>query len=217
LSADEAEVELRAHLGVDDRHPAARHLKMKVGRVARSWAKNCLAVGLAQGFIEPLEATALHIVQATVEGFIESFEACGGTDRASASFNSTIAARYEGIRDYIVAHYRFNTRSGEYWRANAANQNLSDSLKGLMTAWFRGEDLGAEIAAQDIAGFYPTLSWHCLMAGYGSFPDDTRLKDPEPELPIADMKGIDRFVAGCAQNFPTHASALAALVNSTNN
>ena len=73
LDKDAAETELRAHLGLLDSDVAARHLQMKVGRVERSWVGNCLAVGLSQGFIEPLEATALHIVQATVEGFIERY------------------------------------------------------------------------------------------------------------------------------------------------
>ncbi len=212
MTEDQAEAELRAHLAAGDSDPPARHLKMKVGQVARSWVKNCLGVGLAQGFIEPLEATALHIVQATVEGFFEAFEDESVTDAGARKFNQAIAARYEGIRDYIVAHYRFNTRTdSDYWRANAANQNLSDSLKALMTCWFQGGDLSAEIATRNIARYYPSLSWHCLMAGYGTFPDDAKLNPPERELPIADMAQIERFIGGCAQNFPAHEAAIAAL------
>lgn len=208
-SKDAAETELRAHLGLLESDAAVRHLGMKVGRVERSWAGNCLAVGLAQGFIEPLEATALHIVQATVEGFIDDFERGGFTPRHRDAFNARIGARYDGIRDYIVAHYRMNQRTGsEYWRANAANTHLSDSLKRLMTAWFTAGDLSAEIAGQDIAHYYAPLSWHCLFAGYGTYPADAKLRAPEPGLAVADMGRIDRFVAGCAANFPAHAAAL---------
>ena len=208
-SADEAETELRAHLGMLDSDTPARHLKMNVGQVQRSWVKNCLAIGLAQGFIEPLEATALHIVQATVEGFMDAFESGDFTDREAAAFNSEIAARYEGIRDYIVAHYRVNGRSDtDYWRANAANQHLSDSLKEIMSCWFTGGDLKAEIAKQDIAKYYPALSWHCLLGGYGTYPDDAKIKPAEDGLALADMAKIDAFVAGCAQNFPSHDDAL---------
>ncbi len=57
-SADEAEHELREHLGVLGADIPVRHLKMKIGRVEQHWANNCLAVGLSQGFIEQLEATA---------------------------------------------------------------------------------------------------------------------------------------------------------------
>src|SRR5436190_1095597 len=64
-TADDAEHELREGLGVLDSETPARHLKMKIGRVTKHWNKNCLAVGLAQGFIEPLEATALLFIQRT--------------------------------------------------------------------------------------------------------------------------------------------------------
>jgi tryptophan 6-halogenase len=208
-SADQAETEMRALLGLLDSDVAARHLTIKVGRVERSWVRNCVGVGLAQGFIEPLEATALHIVQATVEGFMDAFEAGGFTNRDADAFNRSIALRYEGIRDYIVAHYRMNGRSDtEYWRANAANQHLSDSLKALMTCWFTGGDLVEEIAEQGIEGYYPALSWHCLFAGYGQYPEPGRLVPPEAGLPVADMARIDEFIAGCALNFPPHDAAL---------
>ena len=70
IAPDAAEAELRAHAGAGT-EVEARHLKMKVGRVERSWVGNCLAVGLAQGFVEPLEATALHVVMATVDRFVD--------------------------------------------------------------------------------------------------------------------------------------------------
>ncbi len=204
-SADQAETELRAHLGTLDDPAQARHLTMKVGRVERSWVKNCLAVGLSQGFIEPLEATALHIVQATVEGFIEAFDAGVFTGTHAATFNDQIAARYDGIRDYIVAHYRLNGRTDSaYWRDNATNQNLSDNLKAMMTCWFTGEDIGAEIARLNIGHYYAPLSWHCLFAGYGTFPADAKLRPAEAGLPVANLTEVDDFITRCATNFPSH-------------
>ncbi len=206
LTPEAAEAELRAHIGAGS-EVEARHLTMKVGRVANSWVGNCLAVGLSQGFIEPLEATALHIVQATVEGFLAAHDA--GTDEAKAAFNTALNARYEGIRDYIVCHYRVNRRSdSSYWRDAAAMETLSDNLKAVMTAWFTGADLEAEIGRLSIGGYYPSLSWHCLLAGYGTFPADTKLRPPEAGLPIADMDHIDDFIARCARNFGDHAAAL---------
>jgi tryptophan 6-halogenase len=209
LTADAAETELRAHLGVDDNIPA-RHLSMKVGRVADSWHGNCLAVGLSQGFIEPLEATALHIVQATIEHFIAAHDS--GSDAARVKFNSSIAVRYDGIRDYIIAHYRLSRRSDTpYWRDAAKVEALSDNLKAIMTAWFTGADMEAEIARLGIGGYYPATSWHCLMAGYGQFPADAKMRAPEPGLPVADMAQIDDFIARCTMNFPDHAATVAAL------
>ena len=209
LSDDAAEKELRAHLGLLDADVPARRLRMKVGRLADSWSGNCLAIGLAQGFLEPLEATALHLVIATVEQFVDAYAGTEADrpDRRLA-FNRAIARRYEGIRDYIVAHYRLGSRQDTaYWRDNAANDRLSDGLKQLFTAWFTGRDLVEEIAHQDIADCYAPLSWGCIFAGYGAFPDEHRLRPApvRPPMPAAD------FLARCGANFASHRSALATL------
>ncbi len=204
ISNDAAETELRAHLGMLGSDTTARFLTMKVGRVARTWVRNAVAVGLSQGFIEPLEATALHIVQTTVEAFMAAWE----NDNRDA-FNEDIAARFEGIRDYIVAHYRMNQRGDtDYWRANASNQNLSDSLRALMSCWFTGGDLGAEINEQDIARYYSPLSWHCLLAGYGTFPDPAKIKPPGDDITHFDLAEVDDFIRRCALNFGDHRTAL---------
>jgi tryptophan 6-halogenase len=177
--------------------------------VERSWVGNCLAVGLSQGFIEPLEATALHIVQATVEGFISAMEQGEFTPAERDAFNARIGARYDGIRDYIVCHYRVNRRSDtQYWRDNAGNQNLSDTLRAVMTSWFRGEDLNGTIAELDIGKYYSSLSWHCLLAGYGTFPDDAKITPPGDDIQHVDMTQIDEFMRRCSLNFPDHKSLL---------
>ena len=203
IDDEDAAAELREHLGL----PAdaeVRHLRMRCGRIDRSWAKNCLAVGLAQGFLEPLEATALHIVLATVRAFLEAWEKDG-----SEPFNDKIARRYEGIRDYLVCHYRTaQRRDTEYWRDATRMDRLSESLKGLITAWFTGADLRQEVMRQGIAGYYGPMSWHCMLAGYGNFPDEAMLKPPGPDIPPIDMAQVERFVSGCAMNFPSHRDAL---------
>ena len=206
VEADVAAAELRTHCGLSE-DAEVRHLKMRVGRVERSWVKNCLAVGLAQGFLEPLEATALHIVLVTVGDFVDAWE-----KDSRDSFNASIARRYEGIRDYIVCHYRAALRSdSDYWRNATGHDNLSDSLKGVITAWFTGADMEEEIARQGIADCYAPLSWHCLLAGYGNFPDQAKLKPPGEDIVRIDMAEVDRFVTGCALNFPSHGDAIARL------
>ncbi len=204
ISADAAETELRRHLTMLESPVEARHLKMKVGRVRNSWVKNVLAVGLAQGFIEPLEATALHIVQTTVETFLESW----GPQTIDA-FNHDLNERYDGIRDYIVCHYKLNQRSDTaYWRENAQNQNLSTSLKSILTCWYKGQDLTHEINEQNIASYYASLSWHCLLAGYGTFPEDAKIRPPGSDIQMVDMAEIDSFLHGCSLNFTDHKQLL---------
>jgi glycine/D-amino acid oxidase-like deaminating enzyme len=207
-SADEAEAELRAHLGLTESDAPARHLTMRVGRIERCWDGNCLAVGLAQGFIEPLEATALHIVQATVEGFAHAYESGGFTPAHRDAFNRSIAARFEGVRDYIVCHYRANRRTDTpYWRDNAANDRLSDTLKAMLTAWFTGQDISDAVERLDIGRYYAPISWHCLLAGYGTFPEQAP-RDMGTRA-TAQMARVDDFVRRAALNFEDHKAVLA--------
>jgi hypothetical protein len=208
--ADAAETELRKKLNCLDSDTEARHLKMKVGRVEKYWSHNCLAVGLSQGFIEPLEATALHIVQVTILEFMLNFEAGGFTDKNRDKYNQIINNRFEGVRDYIVAHYRINSRTDTaYWRDNANNQSLSDSLIGLLNAWTGGlkHDIDQEIARQNIGSYFPLDSWRILFSGYGFFPKQP-LKAVNSDPSLFDMAKHRDFIRGCALNYKQQAHQL---------
>ncbi|MFX8051563.1 tryptophan 7-halogenase, partial [Acinetobacter baumannii] len=91
------------------------------------------AIGLAQGFIEPLEATALMLIQLSVEQFIGALEAGNFGPRHREAYNRRVNEMFEGVRDYVVAHYRLNTRDDtDYWRANRAHPQVSDRLASLL-------------------------------------------------------------------------------------
>jgi 2-polyprenyl-6-methoxyphenol hydroxylase-like FAD-dependent oxidoreductase len=208
-SKEDAQAELRAHLGLPPSDEPLRHLSMRVGRVEQPWAGNCLAVGLSQGFIEPLEATALHIVQETVEGFIDAFDKGDFTDAHQAEFNASINRRFEGIRDYIVCHYKVNSRTDTpYWRDCAANDHLSDSLRQVLKAWYGGQDLVAEVHRQQIEPYYAPASWHCLLGGYGEYPQGSELIPPSAKAQRYDLARIDDFLSRCALNFRGHEEVL---------
>ena len=202
ISDDEAERELREALGLLDDPVTARFLRMKVGRVEQSWTKNCLAAGLAQGFIEPLEATALHFVIATALDFIRAFETGGFTAEYRDDFNQAVAERYDGIRDYIVGHYRLNQRSDtDYWRANAANTALSDRFRAMMSGWFSQADMAETLASTYREPTYSLTSWHCLFGGYGTYPDSAKMRPLPMDYAGADMAALETMLSACARNF----------------
>ena len=209
-SADEAERELREGLGLLDSDTPARHLKMKIGRGTKHWNANCLAVGLSQGFIEPLEATALLFIQRTVTTFIEFLEAGDVGDAAHDRCNQRINDHFEGTRDYIVTHYKTNTRRDtEYWRACAANTNLSDSLRQLYGLWMSGKGIAAEVGRQAIGKGYPVFSWYSIMSGMGIFPDLKDLRPPTAGEGRYSVEEIDNLLSRSAQNFRPHREVLA--------
>lgn len=172
---DEAERELREHLGAAAEGATARRLRMRVGRVGQHWRQNCVAIGLSQGFIEPLEATALMLIQLSVEQFIADLQGDGFGRGRQAAYNARVNAMFDGVRDYVVAHYQLNTRrDSDYWRANRAHRNISDRLASLLDVWDRGGDFEAELERHGAALMYLRPSWYCLFAGMGRFPADLR-------------------------------------------
>jgi tryptophan 6-halogenase len=206
---DAAESELRRHLGLLDADVAVRHLRMRVGRVARPWYKNCLAVGLSQGFVEPLEATALMFIQLTATVFLEFLQQGDLSEEAQERFNARMNVHFEGIRDYIVTHYKTNSRTDtEYWRANAANTKLSDNLKKLYAAWMAGKSIVPGVRAQVIGQSYPVVSWYALMAGMGIFPDTKDLRPPTRAEARYNLGEIDDLLDRSMENFPDHRQAL---------
>ena len=211
-SPDEAETELRSHLNILESDVEARHLKMKVGRVQETWAKNCVAVGLSQGFIEPLEATALQFVYSTIEQFSQALEEGNFSGKNRDEFNARMNANFEGVRDYIVLHYKTNSRSdSQYWIDNRENQKISDNLRAMIECWYAIEDTQEALTRLNIGSYYSQRSWTCLLAGVGVFPKQENLVIPDKEnvgMAMKDLEYVDDFIKGCSMNFESHGKLL---------
>lgn len=205
ITPEEAEEELRQYLGLLDEDVSVRHLKMKVGRVEKHWEKNCVAVGLSQGFIEPLEATALALSFETIMRFMKHYENGSYTNEFADAFNREINAKFDGVRDYIVCHYKVNQRQDtDYWRDNAANTNLPENLNKILYLWKNSENFARDMHAYNLVGSYQPKSWACLLAGCGLFPPlDTGKTDARFQSPY-DMDQLADFIRRCGLNFKTH-------------
>ncbi|MGI9222731.1 MAG: tryptophan 7-halogenase, partial [Woeseiaceae bacterium] len=156
----------------------------------------------SQGFIEPLEATALNIVCSTVDDFIATVEERGLSGRGRATFNDRTNDKFERIRDYIVAHYLLNSRQDtDYWRQNSENKNISDTLQRILSCWTEGGDLRQEFKRRDIRSSYAPMSWYCLFAGHGHYPDVRSSSGNQQNLTGVDMSEVDEFVRRCTMNF----------------
>lgn len=205
IDSHQAETELRQHLGLLDSEVEARHLKMKVGRVEKHWHKNCLAVGLSQGFIEPLEATALALSFNTITQFMQCFQEGKGTNLYEDAFNKDINSRFDGVRDYIVCHYKVNQRTDSaYWRDNAANNNISETLKKILTLWHNSQDFAGDMHKHKLTASYQAKSWACLLAGYGTFPKLNQNSSIDYSAHQLEIDGLNDFIRRCGLNFKNH-------------
>jgi len=201
ISRDKAEQEFRDYLGIGGQDVAIKHLNMPVGRIQNHWKKNCLAIGLSQGFIEPLEATALMTTQATIENFINCIHHVSQvTDAVKDRFNFHVNQMIEGIRDYIVSHYCVNSRTDtDYWSACREDTKRSTELEELLGAWDKGSSLIELLMKQGARQNYYPESWYCLLAGNGRFKNAMSVAPVVPVAPV--LPFVPRAPTYAAENF----------------
>jgi tryptophan 6-halogenase len=134
-SPEEAEKEFRAHLGPDSDGLPANHIKMRIGRCRNSWVKNCVAVGLSSGFVEPLESTGIFFIQNNIEELVNHLPAGGYDEETVRSFNRVVGNCIDGVRDFLILHYKTTDRNdNEFWRATK-ELKVSDDLAERIALW----------------------------------------------------------------------------------
>lgn len=214
-SREDAEAELRAHAAAGA-GTEVRHLSMRVGRRESHWVKNCVAVGLSQGFIEPLEATSLALTQQTISRFIHAFKDGNTTQDFVDIFNRAVNKSYDDVRDYISVHFLTNSRTDSpYWVDNRERPGpVSKEVKAVFSCWFDSGDLPGLLKHLKIDGAYSNHSWHYILCGMGVFPDAAGLSPvAEEDRGKVDLERICDFFNRCAINHESHKDALEKLVN----
>ncbi len=176
-SRDEAENEIRAHLGVDRvKDVTAAHIDIRVGKHRRTWVKNCVALGLAGGFIEPLESTGLAISQVGIELLSLMLRDTGDYNVASMeNYNHNMTYIFELIRDFLVCHYALTTREDSaYWKDVKYTSKISDALKEKL-AFARavlpdGEFTQSFDRTSAMLAFRFDAGWPCILLGMNTMP-----------------------------------------------
>ncbi|HYN21779.1 MAG TPA: tryptophan 7-halogenase, partial [Thermoanaerobaculia bacterium] len=111
----------------------ASHIKMRIGRCRNSWVKNCCAIGLSSGFVEPLESTGIFFIQHGIEEMVNHFPGRTFDDDTIKSFNRVMADCIDGVRNFLILHYRTTDRADtDFWRATkslAVPDELAESLE----------------------------------------------------------------------------------------
>lgn len=135
LDGARAEDKFARYLGRDDID--FRKIPMKVGYRERFWEKNCVAIGLSQGFVEPLEATALLVTEFAARFLAERFPvSVDQFELLSKRYNDTLRYSWDRVVDFIKLHYFLSDREdSEFWLENRRQETLSDSLRGQLEVW----------------------------------------------------------------------------------
>ena len=164
-SSDErAEQVLRNYIGPASDGVCARALTLNVGYRELQWVKNCVAVGLSGGFLEPLESSGIGLIEtaAYLIGFLFPFN--GQCEPVAATFNAQMRARYERVTDFIKLHYCLTQRrDSPFWIENADARSMSASLQGKLAMWRARAPHRLDFVSD--LEMYPTSSWQYILYG----------------------------------------------------
>lgn len=201
VSDDEAAGTLLANLdgeALDDPRP----LRFTTGRRAQFWSHNCIALGLAAGFMEPLESTSIHLVQSGIARLLKYLPRTRVEPADRAEFNRLSIFEWERIRDFLVLHYKANDRVGEpFWDACRAMQ-VPDSLTEKLEPWLASGRLHREHEE-----LFTEEGWAQVLIGQGMLPADWHPLADQVEPGELDglLRALRDGVVRKSAAMPTHA------------
>jgi len=228
VDLDAAERELRAYEGPHCKDLDVRAVPFKVGMREKAWVKNCLAIGLSGGFIEPLESTGLYLSYLAAIVLQEQFPYRDqDMETMALRANRIMATRYHEILDFINLHYCLTKRTDtEFWQEVRRPERIVPRLKAKLDYWKRKPPSGVDFVDQyfpgmptenafagdssdsrllvDTGGLWNHQSYECILYGMDFMADEYRAKygNDRPKPRIA-QPVLDRLRAAPSK-LPTH-------------
>lgn len=200
MSDDEARDNLLANLD-GEVLTEPRLLRFRTGQRVRHWNRNCVGLGLASGFLEPLESTSIHLIQRGVIRLLQMFPYGGIVESDREEFNRQMDTEFRFIRDFIILHYHVTERTDSaFWR-RCREMAIPDSLRHRLDLF---RDTGRVF--ETVGDIFGENSWTQVMMGQGI--------EPQSYHPIVDMMSeqeLRRFIEvqgqkvdHVLQQLPTH-------------
>jgi tryptophan halogenase len=201
MSADEARHILVSESGGDRIVKDPWIVRIKAGRRRKAWNKNVLAIGLAAGFIEPLESTSIHVITTSVARLLKMFPFDGVTEAVANFYNEMAQYEVERIRDFVCFHYKYNERDDSPFWKECREMEVPDTLRDRVELFRQGAQLYTKNDE-----LMTIASWFSVLMGQGI--------EPQTYHHIADLSGKElkdflrnyrAKVADVVNALPTHA------------
>ena len=178
-----------------------RIIPFTTGHRRELWKLNCLSIGLAGGFIEPLEATAIHLMARGIDFFLRYFPNRECDPALAREYNRRMTADYEEVRDFIVLHYSATTRDDSpFWQA-CRRLPLPDSLQERIELF---KSQGA--MREGVDELFRASSWQSVFEGMGIRPRaySPRVDNIDYAHIEATLRTAKTAIAGMVEHLPTH-------------
>lgn len=178
-----------------------RLIRFLTGRRRKAWNKNVVAIGLASGFLEPLESTSIHLIQSGIAKLLSLFPTRDCHPEVAEQFNRVFDADVESVRDFLILHYHRSTGRSEPMWEYCQHMPVPDSVSYRMTHF---EHTGRIVLATD--ELFKEASWFAVMMG-----QDLRPTDYNPLLDTisaaenrAHLARIEQQIGAAVETMPLH-------------
>ncbi|WP_017930211.1 tryptophan halogenase family protein [Robiginitomaculum antarcticum] len=183
-----------------------RQIRFKTGCRETFWSKNCIALGLSSGFLEPLESTSIYLIQQGISRFISLFPDAGLPAAVSDEYNRLMREDFEQVRDFLILHYKATERDDSPFWSYCRTMDVPDTLKRKIELFkaagraFRYED---ELFAK--------TSWVAVFLGQSIMPQsvDPIVAALPPQDVARSLDSMHMAMMRAAQNMPTHEEFIA--------
>lgn len=178
-----------------------KFLRFTTGRRRKFWNKNVLALGLAAGFMEPLESTSIHLVQTSLARLFTHFPDKSFNQVDIDAFNARTALEYERVRDFLVLHYTTTERTDtEFWKHCQTIRKPEHLVRKIQQFESAGRIYEAPL------DLFSTASWLAVMYGQGIIPKSYNpvANKVSNEKLVEVIKQVQGAVDAAAEHMPTH-------------
>jgi tryptophan halogenase len=205
ISEDEATAQLLSNL---DGAPMAdpRTVKFTAGKRKKSWNRNCVSIGLSNGFLEPLESTSIHLIQMGIAHLLTFFPAAGFEQEDIEQYNRVMDQEYDWVRDFIILHYKATERKDSPFWNYCREMPVPDTLKQRIELFRTNGRVYRE--GNEL---FTKVSWLQVMHGQRIHPRSYHpltdlLSEEEIQSYLDEVSGV---IKACVAVMPTHADFIA--------
>lgn len=178
-----------------------RKIKFTTGKRKEIWKNNCLAVGLASGFVEPLESTSIYLIQSVISKFLALYPQKNNFEPLREKFNTNINYDYESIRDFIILHYKATERKdSEFW-SFCRNLEIPETLNKKIELYKNSSQL-----FRDNNELFSEPSWLAVMHGQGITANHYNpIVDSMPLEELSQrLRKVHSVIKKCSSVLPSH-------------